>query len=128
MNNNLNTVNEILFKTLHELDSGKFETDKVKGVVQVSTTIIQNAKLQLDAHKYFDGESSKNKPKLFTGVENSKTMLQLENVKEEEQQESNGLGGSFNHKLNTAKKHGYKNVAEAIAGMGKYEFLNACKK
>ena len=124
-NNNLNTVNEILFSTLRELESGRFENDKVKGVVTVSNAIIKNAKLQLDAHRFFE-DCVGPKPKLFIG-ETTSAMLQLETAQEEHKENHNAEQGSFAHKLQVAKDRGFKNVSEAISTLGKYEFLNACK-
>ena len=59
--NNLQDLNAILFKQIEELDNPELsqeeferQVEKSEAVVKISSTILNNAKLALEAQKHFD--------------------------------------------------------------------------
>mgnify|MGYP006916198280 CR=1 FL=1 len=67
-------MNQVLFSQLEKLDNGKFtseelekELSKTKVMVSVSQTMINNAKVLLEADKHFNGQSKLIQSVLATG-------------------------------------------------------------
>ena len=82
MKKDLGALNDYLFEQLERLnddeeladdESFKKEIQRIKAITQVSTAIVNNAKLVLDAKKY---------AKEY-GIENEKKVLQLGNSKDD---------------------------------------------
>ncbi|WP_421801787.1 hypothetical protein [Flagellimonas sp.] len=108
MSKNLNDLNDILFDTLAKVKSGEMKVDQAQTVVNVGNTIINNAKVQIQAFKMTGGMTG-----LSILSENNNPNLILPERK---------LNDRSMAVLNFAKSKGYKNVAEAIAVMGKTKF------
>jgi hypothetical protein len=111
---NLNDLNSILFKTLKDLQEGNIDNKKATAIVGVSNSIINNGKLQLNAFKMHLNQNTA--PEIFG--------LKQENIQVEEKVTSNL------HELMTDYaiflKH--KNVASAIAKVGKAAFMEGFKE
>ena len=82
MKNDLGALNDYLFEQLERLnddeeladdESFKKEIQRSKAITQVSTAIVNNAKLVLDAKKYAQEY----------GIENEKKVLELGNSKDD---------------------------------------------
>ena len=105
-NNNLSNLNDILFDTLRGVKNDEIKPDKAKAIVNVSNSIVSNAKAQLEAFKMTKGRVDP--PKLFgTKIESSLLIAQ---------------GDTYDQMEEYAKKKGYRNITEAIAKMGKDGF------
>lgn len=104
----LNDLNDILFETLEGLKSGNTNEKQAQIVVNVGNAIINNAKIQLQAFKLTGG---------ITGISLLETDPNATFAPIPEK-----LNGRSAAVLRYAKEKGYKNVAEAIAVMGKQKF------
>lgn len=103
--NNLNKLNDVLFETLAGVKDGTIDPKKAQTIVNIGNSIVNNAKIQLSAFKLTGGKTG-----MSLMTPNTDGTLQLS----ESQRETKAY--------DFARENGYKNVAEAIAGMGKYEF------
>lgn len=108
MSKNLNDLNDILFDTLEAVKSGTMSEKQAQTVVNVSNSIINNAKIQLQAYKMTKGKTAM-------------TLLSPNNDPKMQMPESNMNERSV-AALEYAREKGYKNIAEAIAVMGKEDF------
>lgn len=105
MKKNIETLNDVLFKTLEDLQSGKMEVAKAKAIVDTSTAITKNASLQLQAFKLAKGKIAP--PSLLKGTVTYATIAS---------------GDTYEQKAEFSKSLGYDSVAEAIGDLGKFEF------
>jgi hypothetical protein len=104
--NNLSNLNDVLFDTLRKLNENKISTDKAKSIVDVSNSIINNAKTQLTAFKMVKGKTA---PPTIIGLPSSTGS-------------SVSPGDNYEQMSDFALKLGYENVASAIATLGKDKF------
>lgn len=111
MAKNLNDLNDILFDTLDKVKSGQMSEKQAQTVVNVGNSIINNAKIQLQAFKLTKGKTAMS---LLTPNKDPKMKLP-----------EKGINNRSEAALQYALAEGYKNVAEAIAVMGKSKFDNA---
>jgi hypothetical protein len=108
MSKNLNDLNDVLFETLEGVKSGKMSEKQAQTVVNVGNAIINNAKIQLQAFKLTKGKTAMS---LLSPNKDPKIKLP-----------EKGVNNRSKAVLDYAIEKGYKNVAEAIAVMGKTEF------
>lgn len=118
--NTLNELNEILFENLRKLDSGAIDTKQATAVVNISNSIINNAKTQLAAYKLTSD------PKALSAVARTDKTQLLEKKADKKEKVIENIEG-YDSQLTFALSIGYKNVAEAIAVLGKTEFLRQYK-
>lgn len=118
MDNNLQTLNERLFDTLDKLKDGKIKKEYAKVVNEIAGTIINNAKVQLDALKVTRGLGSQ---------------AEIFGVKSLEGAPKIGSKSLYQYKMEFSifKKH--DNVANCIASLGgnvhfDIEFRKWCKE
>lgn len=111
MAKNLNDLNDILFDTLEAVKSGKMSEKQAQTVVNVGNSIINNAKIQLQAYKLTKGKTSMT---LLTPNKDPKMKMPEKGI-------NNRSQAAFDYVV----QNNYKNVAEAIASMGKTEFDRA---
>lgn len=111
MAKNLNDLNDILFDTLEQVKSGQMSEKQAQTVVNVGNSIINNAKIQLQAFKLTKGRTS--------------MTLLPSNTDPKMKMPEKGINNRSDAALQYALSEGYKNVAEAIAVMGKSKFDNA---
>lgn len=109
--NNLQELNEILFETLRGVKEGKIKVADAKAINEISGTIINSAKVQLDAIKVTKG----GKGAAFFGIKGIGPGPTAED-------------DTYELKKKFAQEQGYDNVAAALKGMGTWEFENEFKK
>jgi hypothetical protein len=109
--NNLNELNSIMFDSLRKFRDGSIDFEKLKGVQMIAGTIIQNAKVQLDAVKSLSGKPVKGIDVDVLGVS-----MPIALNDSERKPDIHEL------KLAHAQRLGYKNVSEAIAAMTSWKF------
>lgn len=103
MENNLNSLNEILFETLRGVKDGTIDDKKAQTITNVSNSIINNAKMQLNAYK------------LTKGVAYSETFGKpSRNVLES--------GDKYEQMNEFALLKGYTSVTEGMSKLGRAEF------
>lgn len=103
--NNLTELNEILFQTLRDVKDDKIDIKKAQSITNVSNSIIQNAKTQLQAYKLTNGNASVD---AFIEVSENQSKQLPEKL--------------YEQKLQFSKESGYKSLGEALAQLGKTEF------
>jgi hypothetical protein len=106
--NNLTELNKILFETLRGVEKGSISNEKSQAITNVSNSIINNAKTQLNAFKLTKGVAFKD---TFGGI--PKITLKS--------------GDIYEQKSEFALSRSFKNVSEAITEMGKSNFENQFK-
>jgi hypothetical protein len=57
MENSIDELNKILFETLEQAKNKTVDAAYVKNITNISTQILNSAKLQFDFHKYKDGQT-----------------------------------------------------------------------
>lgn len=97
--NNLTALNDVLFTTLKGIQDGTVDDKKAQTITNVANSIINNTKTQLQAYKLTKGMAFRS--------EFGKPDKQI--------QMSNDV---YEQKSEFAIFKGYKNVSEAISGMG----------
>jgi len=112
--NNLNELNNVLFDTLRSVKDGKMDDAKAKTITVVSNSIINNAKLQLNAARYLKSSTITTN---FFGELKAKENIKLS--------ESNDL---YNKKLEYSLSMGYSNLSEALNNEGKAVFEKGFKE
>ena len=112
--NNLNELNSVLFDTLRELKAGNMQPDKAISITKVGATIINNAKIQLNAAKAMN-----------SGRLHTEFFGELEAIDTQPKLSSSSL---YDRKLSFARSMDYKGIAEAISDLGKNEFENRFKE
>lgn len=112
MENNLNELNATLFDTLNKVKNGEIKKEEAKVINEIASTIINNAKVQLDAYKVTRGVG--NQAKMF-GVEHAgnKTLLS-EDV--------------YAQKVEFSVYKGFTNVGDCMASLGNIKFNQEFKK
>lgn len=110
MENNIEELNSLLFKTLEGLNSGDIEISKAKAIVDVSTAITKNASLQLQAFKISKGKVA---PPTLLGNQKLRATL--------------SSGDKHQQMTEFAISLGYDNVTDAIGDLGKFEFKTKFK-
>lgn len=106
-NNNLQSLNEKLFETLDKLSKGTMKKEDAKVVNEIAGTIINNAKVQLDAIKVTRGLGSQ--AQIF-GVQSTAGVAVI------------GSNSLYDYKMEFAIFKGHKNVAACIAELGNVRF------
>ena len=101
--NNLNELNNLLFKTLRGVSDGSIDDKKAQTVTNVANSIINNSKVQLQAYKLTKGNAYQE----AFGKPPSKTL------------KSSDL---YTQKTDFAIFKGYDNIPAAISAMGKNNF------
>jgi len=115
MANDLSELNKVLFETLRGVKDGTVKTKDAQTIVNVGNTIVNNAKVQLSAFKLTKGKTD-----VSSLGTNQDSLLQIG-------QDSDGID-RYDMAQKYADAKAYKNVPEAIADMGKYEFNKAVDK
>lgn len=106
MENNLNELNNTLFDTLNKIKSGEIKREDAKVINEIAGTIINNAKVQLDAFKATKGIG--NQAKMF-GVNHPHNQISLpEDV--------------YEMKVEFSIYKGFTNVGDCMASLGKNQF------
>lgn len=106
MENNLNELNNTLFETLKGVQAGTLKREDAKVINEIAGTIINNAKVQIDAFKATKGIFQ---PQEGIGVDNPGKLIALPDDVYAQK-----------HEFSIFK--GYKNVSECIAALGKKGF------
>lgn len=112
--NNLNELNAVLFDTLRGVNSDKMQHKKATVLCNIGSTIINNAKVQLQASKLLKGGALETE---FFGV-----------IKSHEEVVSNKIGigmktdNLYDKKLEYALYLGYKSISEAMQELTKSGF------
>jgi len=101
---NIMELNKKLFSTLEDLENDKIDIKKAQAVANLSAEINKNAKLMFQVAKYSKNEKFGN---LLLGDE------AVEKTKEKD---------LFQRKYEFAQSEGFKDVASAIAKLGRPEF------
>lgn len=105
--NNLGTLNDTLFETLNKLKAGTIKLEDAKAINDIGSTIISNAKLQLDAIKIT--KSITENAKTTFGIEQPAGSISLLN-------ETNK--SMYDYKLEFSIHKGFKNIATAMSDLG----------
>ncbi len=111
-NNNLQALNDLLFETLRGVKEGKIEITKAKAVNEISATIINNAKVQLDAIK------------ITKGMGKAGDIFSIKQLGEAPEKNDD----TYELKRKFAQELGYDNVAAAIAEMTSWKFEKQYKE
>jgi|SRR5690606_11191826 len=106
MENNLNELNNTLFETLRGIKDGTVKREDAKVMNEIAGTIINNAKVQLDAFKATKGIG--NQAKMF-GVNHPHNQISLPE-------------DAYEMKVEFSIYKGYTNVGDCMASMGKGHF------
>jgi hypothetical protein len=112
MANDLNKLNEVLFTTLQGVQDGTIDEKKAQTIVNIGNSIVNNAKIQLSAFKLTKGKTNLS----LMAPNNDKKLIYRDG------------DSRSDFALEFAKHKGYKNVAEAIAVMGKGPFNKGLDK
>lgn len=125
--NTLPTLNDLLFDTVRQVKEGKMDAKNAGVIAQLSTTIINNVKVQLQAHKAFKrgdapvqlgiSAEPKQEPDYNKVLEASKKKNHIMTLEEKSRIKDKHEG-----MLHCAREYGYKSVADAISREGKREF------
>jgi hypothetical protein len=111
MRKDIEAVNDVLFDTLQKLQDNKIEIPKAKAIIDTAGAIAKNASLQLQAFKLTKGKTAAPKT-LIQG----KVYATL------------GNGDTHSQKVEFATSLGYKDLSEAFADIGTYEFNKKFKQ
>lgn len=103
MENNLLTLNDRLYETLDKLKEGKIKKEDAKVINEIAGTIINNAKVQLDALKVTKGLGSQ---------------AAIFGVKSLEGAPKIGSKSLYDYKIEFSISEGYNNVAQCISACG----------
>lgn len=126
--NNLNNLNDILFETLNNLKEGKTDVATAKAVCNLGGTIIQNAKLQLEAYKITEGQTS-SQVFLDEFKDHGPNEVQAPKQKPEPtyRPASRTLlpNGTYERQALFAKERGFNGPSHAIGKLGKETFMAA---
>jgi len=106
MENNLNDLNNTLFETLRGVKNGSVKREDAKVINEIAGTIINNAKVQIDALKVTKGMG--NQAKLF-GVDHQGNIPELPE-------------DAYQLKVEFSIYKGFKNVGDCMASLGKHLF------
>lgn len=130
MANDLSTLNKILFETLKGVQDDTIDGKKAQTIVNIGNSIVNNAKIQLQAFKATGGRTkigllgASEEDEESVDPKPSRMVIPME-LSEPTKKKilTNKKGQSrLDLALEFAKEEGYKNVAEAIAAMGKVPF------
>lgn len=106
MENNLTELNYTLFDTLEKIKKGEIKKEDAKVINEIAGTIINNAKVQLDAFKATRGIG--NQAKMF-GVNHPHNHIKLpEDI--------------YDMKVEFSIYKGFTNVGDCMASLGKGHF------
>lgn len=129
MSNNLTELNNILFDTLRGLKDGSIDKSKTKEITNVSNTIINNAKTQLEAFKLTKSKETLSSFSLSSSESNVEKLevntVGFDTKKTEFVKQKKPL---LNKKDTYSQKHdfsiisGYGSVGEALSKIGKKAF------
>jgi hypothetical protein len=111
MENSIDELNKILFETLEQAKNKTADATYVKNITNISTQILNSAKLQFDFHKYKDGQTS---IKVIPGT--SKLKIDSDSNKLEKQP------SDYEKKCIVAEKLNYNSVGRAISDLTKDVF------
>ena len=106
--NNLTELNNILFDTLRGVKDGKVEPSKAEAISKISASVVNNAKVMLQAVKIVEGMS------LDTNVFGGSIKNNL--LKDYNEDDLHQI------KLKYAADKGYKSLGEALVTLGKEGF------
>ncbi len=115
--NDLNQLNEMLFETFRDIKGGKIEEKKGAVLVQISNSIINNAKLQLSAYKLAKSEST---PQIFSLPEKPSHQIEKETKEKRRRQAKKDRHQAM---TDFAIEKGYNNAALGISEMTKPVFM-----
>lgn len=121
--NTLNELNEILFDNIRKLNESKIDVKQATAIVNMSNSIIDNAKTQLQAFKLTEN------PLVIGSIVNNE--IGAPPVTNRLPKTPSPLFVSkdgYTVKNSFAVELGYENVAEAISVMGKNSFLEKFKE
>lgn len=110
----------MMFDTLRKFRAGQIDSEQLKGVSLISGTIIQNAKLQLQAAQALGLNNSKGIDVDVLGVNASSGGPFQAGIASKKMD-------LFDKKLAHAKSLGFKNVADAISNMTSWAFEESFK-
>lgn len=111
MRKDIDAVNDVLFDTLQKLQDNNIEIPKAKAIIDTAGAIAKNASLQIQAFKITKGKTAAPKTlikgKVFATI---------------------GNGDVHSQKVEFAQSLGYKDLSDAFADLGTYEFNKKFKK
>ena len=135
MANDLSMLNEVLFEVLKGVKNDSIDGKKAQTIVNIGNSIVNNAKIQLQAYKVTGGRTNigllgpGNEEEDETPKQTSMIIPMVASEPEKEKILTNKKGQSrLELALEYAKEEGYKNVAEAIAVKGKVNFNKGLDK
>ncbi|MFY0481436.1 hypothetical protein ACI6PS_02425 [Flavobacterium sp. PLA-1-15] len=106
METNLNSLNDKLFDTLDRLSKGDIKREDAKAINEIAGTIINNAKVQLDAFKATRGFGAQ--AKMFGVLHQGNTPELPEDA--------------YQRKVEFSIYKGFTNVGDCMANLGKLVF------
>jgi hypothetical protein len=116
--NNLGSLNDTLFDTLNKLKNGTIKLEEAKAINDIGSTIIHNAKLQLEVIKVT--KNLNDTAKSTFGIEQTVTIPMLNEAK-----------SLYDYKLEFSVYKGFKNIASCMSDLGTAgfdgEFRTWCK-
>lgn len=122
--NTLNELNEILFENLRKLDCGEIDAKQATAVVNVSNSIINNAKTQMAAYKLTSdrgvmGAIGQSVPQLTQSSTKRATSIS---------EKASVRTITAHDRLTFAKELGYTTIADAIKNKGSWHFEQQLKE
>jgi len=118
--NNLSELNEILFNTLRKLENKEIDLDQARAVSNMGNTIINNAKVQLDAYKLTGGKTGTH---LFGPNDNHGHQAIAEQNEGPKTKKIRLPHNTYDRQELYAVSLGYKSPGAAIAELGKDDFI-----
>ena len=111
MENSIDQINKVLFETLEQAKNKTADAAHVKNITNISSQILNSAKLQFDFHKYNDGLT---KMKIMPGKGQLKIDSDSLTLKKEP--------SDYEKKCIVAEKLNYESVGRAISDLTKEVF------
>jgi len=111
MENSIDQINKVLFETLEQAKNKTADAAHVKNITNISSQILNSAKLQFDFHKYNDGLT---KMKIMPGKGQLKIDSDSLTLKKET--------SDYEKKCIVAEKLNYESVGRAISDLTKEVF------
>ncbi len=112
MENNLNELNNTLFETLKGVKNGSIKREDAKVMNEIAGTIINNAKVQLEAFKATKGLG--NQAKMF-GVNHPHNQIELPE-------------DLYDMKVEFSIYKGFTNIGDCMGSLGKHVFESEFNK
>jgi hypothetical protein len=129
--NDLNELNDILFENLRKLNNKEIDVKQATALVNVSNSIIDNAKTQLAAYKLTSDRSVLGA--ISPAQTDTRPYLKSANLvipkhKKISKPSTFDSHTDYDKKQVFSESKGFKNVAEAVVSMGKNNFLDEFSK